>query len=238
MYFPSWLMLHRAVPGPCCMCRSHPWSLGLKFVLSNSYSSLRKHVAPLSTGAGVWHHTFAMQMLGVSFWEAPRGLFKNRWVGLVGSGGGEMLQTKTTPMLRDHQLNVWQLRQGTGMDLPPQGGDGLLEQHITIKGTSSRFSPCSAEYPPLAPDRVVSGVTPNTNSSPTSKYSEHLKAFLSQQTGFSTSKPLLASPSNRCNTKKTQTQKPTYRAAPSETEGMGGKLQAVAEMKDAAMTFC
>lgn len=38
--------------------------------------------------------------------------------------------------------------------------------------------------------------------------------------------------------KKTQTQKLTYRAAPSETEGMAGKLHAVAEMKDAAMTFC
>lgn len=116
--------------------------------------------------------------------------------------------------------------------------DGLLEPHITIKGTLHWLSPCSAKYPPPAPGRVISGVTSNTNSSLTSKYSEHLKALLSQQTSFSTLKPLLASPSNRCKTKKTQTQKPTYRAAPSETEGMGGKLLAVAEMKDAAMTFC
>lgn len=125
-----------------------------------------------------------------------------------------------------------------GMDLSPRGGDGLLEPHITIKGTLHRLSPCSAQYPPPAPDRAISGVTSSTNSSLTSKYSEHLKAFLSQQTSFSTLKPLLASPSNRCKTKKTQSQKPTYRAAPSETEGTGGKLLAVAEMKDAAMTFC
>lgn len=219
------------------MCRTHPWSLGLKFVLCNCYTSLRKHMAPPSTGSG-WHHPSAMQMPGLSFRETLQGLFKNGWVDPMGSGGGEMLQTKATPRRRDRQLNTWQPWHGTGMDLPPRGGDGLLEQHITIKGTSSWFSPCSAEYPPPAPDRIVSGVTSNTNSSLTSKYSEHLKAFLSQQTSFSTLKPLLASPSNRCNTKKTQTQKPTYHAAPSETEGMGRKLHAVAEMKDAAMTFC
>lgn len=133
-----------------------------------------------------------------------------------------MLQT---PMQRNSQLNTWKLLDGMGMDLPPQGGDSLLEWHRTIKGTSSWFSPNSAEYPPPAPDGVVSGVTSNTNSSLTSKYLEHLKASLSQQMSFSTSKPLLASPSSRWNTKKTPAQKPTYRAAPSETEGMGGKLQ-------------
>lgn len=65
--------------------------------------------------------------------------------------------------------------------------DGLLEPHITIKGTLHWLSPCSDKYPPPAPGRVISGVTSNTNSSLTSKYSEHLKAFLSQQTSFSTS---------------------------------------------------
>lgn len=216
---------------------SRPWLPGLKFILCNCQPSLRKHMAPLSTGSG-WHHPFATQMPAFSFRETPQGLFKNGWVAPVGGGGGEMLQTKATPTQRDCQLNAGQPWHGTGMDLPARRGDNPLERHITIKGASSWFSPRSAEYPPPAPDRAVSGVTSHTNSSQTLKYSEYLKAFLAQQTSFSTLKPLLASPSNRCNTKKTQTQKPTYRAAPSETEGMGGKLCAVAEMKDAAMTFC
>lgn len=224
------------MPGPSCMRGSRPWSPGLKLILCNCEPSLRKHTTPLSTGSG-WHHPFATQMPALSFRETPQGLFKNGWVAPVGGGGGEMLQTKATPKQRD-LLNAGQPWHGTGMDLPARGGDNPLERHITIKGASSRFSPCSAKYPPPAPDRAISGVTSNTNSSLTSKYSEYLKAFLAQQTSSSTLKPLLASPSNRCNTKKTQTQKPTYRAAPSETEGMGGKLRAVAEMKDAAVTFC
>lgn len=120
---------------------------------------------------------------------------------------------------------------GMGMEPAPSGWRCHHQRQL-------RFSPCSTKYPPLAPDGVVSGVTSHKNSSLTQKSSEDLKAFLSQQTSFSTTKPLLTSPSSRCKMKKTQTQKLTYRAAPSETEGMAGKLHAVAEMKDAAMTFC
>jgi len=101
------------------MCRARPWSLGLKFVPCNCYPSLRKKMALLSTGTGGWHHPRAMQMHGLSSWETPQGLFKNGWVGLVGSGGGEMLQTKATPIQRDHRLNAWHPWHGTRVDQPP-----------------------------------------------------------------------------------------------------------------------
>lgn len=88
-------------------------------------------VALLSTGSGC-HHPFAMQMPGFSFQETPQGLFKNKWVGSVGSGGGEMLQIKATLMQRDRQLNVWQLRHSTGMDLSPLGVAHHHQRHFKL----------------------------------------------------------------------------------------------------------
>lgn len=215
-YFPSCLILLGACPW-CCMCRSHPRSPGLNSILCSCHSSVRKHVAPLSMGSD-WHHPFAWSFLLGN----PTASFQELGVGSVGSGSGEMFKIEANTTWRDHQLTAWQPWHATGMDLPPWGGDGLLEWHIPIKGASSSFSACPAEYPPPSPDRVVSGVTSSTNSSLTSECLEHLKAFLSQQTSFSILK--LTSLSSRCNKKKTQSQESTYRAAPSEAAGMGGKL--------------